>query len=106
MSNCLPSLVASLPGIVIICGLIALFCIVLFDTTPAHGQRKTVKKFREPAKTERNIRYVIAKPNAPPENIEFDTSGLLVKVEEVSPRSSVVSSRIFIITINISSSPS
>lgn len=65
-----------------------------------------VKKFREPAKTERNIRYVIAKPNAPPENIEFDTSGLLVKVEEVSPRSSVVSSRIFIITINISSSPS
>lgn len=101
MSNCLPSLVASLPGIIIICGLIALFCIVLFDTTPAHRQRKTVKKFREPGKTRRDIHYVTVKPNAPPEHIEFDTGGLLVKVEEISPDSNVVSSRIFIITIII-----
>lgn len=108
MSNCLPSLVASLPGIVIICGLIGLFCIVFFDTTPAHGQRKAVKKFRESGKIERDIRCVIAKPDVPSENIEFDTARLLVKVEEVSPHSNVVSSRIFIITtiINISFSPS
>ncbi|RMC14135.1 hypothetical protein DUI87_09224 [Hirundo rustica rustica] len=89
MSNCLLSLVASLPGIIVFCGLIALFCIVLFDTTPAHGQRKTVKEFREPGKIERYIRYVIAKPNTPPEDTEFDTGALLVKVEEVNPDSNV-----------------
>lgn len=84
---------------IIICGLIALFCTVLFDTTPAHGQTRTVKKFREPGKIECGICNAIANPNAPQEDIEFDTDDLLVKVEEISPDSNVVSSRIFIITV-------
>lgn len=101
MNNCLPSLVASLPGIIIICGLIALFCVVLFDTTPACGQTRTVK-FREPEKIECGICNAIPKPNAPQEDVEFDSDDLLFKVEkEISPDSYVVSSRIFIITIII-----
>lgn len=108
MCNCLPSLIASLPGIIIICGLTALFCIVLFDTTPAHGQKKTVKKLTEPGKIERDIHNITADPEAPQEAIEFDIDDLLVKVEKISPDHNVVSSRIFIITIiiTISSSPS
>lgn len=98
MNNCLPSLVASLPVIIIICGLIALFCIVLFDTTPARGQTRTVK-FKEPEKIECGICNPIAKPNAPQKDVKFDTDGLLFKVEkEISSDSIVVSSRIFIIT--------
>lgn len=90
MSNCLPFLVASLPALIIICGLIALFCIVLFDTTPGHGQTKTVKKFREPGKIE----------HAPQEDIEFDTDDLLVKVEkEISPDSNVVGSSILLLLL-------
>ncbi|KAF4790435.1 hypothetical protein TURU_141189 [Turdus rufiventris] len=85
MCNCLPSLVASLPGIIIICGLTALFCIVLFDTTPARGQKKTVKKLTEPGKIERDIHNITTNPEAPQEAIEFDIDDLLVKVEKISP---------------------
>lgn len=109
MSNCIHSLVASLPGVIVICGLIALFCIVLFDTIPAHGRTKTVKKFREPGKIKYDIHNVIANPNVTKEDIEFDTDDFLVKVEkQISPDSNMVGSRIFIITIiiTISSSPS
>ncbi|CAN8208377.1 unnamed protein product [Coccothraustes coccothraustes] len=94
MSSCLPSLVASLPGIIIICGLIALFCIVLFDTTPARGKTRTVK-FKEPEKIECGICNAIAKPNAPQEGVKFDTDDLLFKVEkEISPDSIVVCKRL------------
>ncbi|XP_027748594.1 uncharacterized protein LOC114061889 [Empidonax traillii] len=89
MSALLSSMVALLPGMILIFGLIAVFCVLLFDTRP-HGGTKIVRKCNKSGKTEYYIYNVVTNPNVTQEGTEFDTADLLAKLaKEISPNSNV-----------------
>ncbi|KAJ7418384.1 hypothetical protein BTVI_29463 [Pitangus sulphuratus] len=89
MTTLLSSMVALLPGMILIFGLIAVFCVLLFDTRP-HGGTKIVKKCNKSGKTEYYIYNVVTNPNVTQEGTEFDTADLLAKLaKEISPDSNV-----------------
>ncbi|KAJ7426225.1 hypothetical protein WISP_17928 [Willisornis vidua] len=90
MFTFLSSLIALLPGMILIFGLIAVFCILLFNTRPAHGETKIVRKCNKSGKTEYYIYNVVTTPNETQKDTEFDTADLLVKLaKKMSPDSNV-----------------
>ncbi|XP_051646067.1 uncharacterized protein LOC127472215 [Manacus candei] len=80
MTTFLSSMIALLPVMILIFGLIAVFCVLLFDTRPARGGTKIVRKCNKSGKTEYYIYNVVTDPNATQEGTEFDTADLLVKL--------------------------